>query len=56
MKVYRSLDELPKIKNAIVTQGTFDGVHAAHKVILNRLKQIAKEKNEFKYIFNYNYN
>jgi riboflavin kinase/FMN adenylyltransferase len=45
MKVYRSLDELPKIKNAIVTQGTFDGVHAAHKVILNRLKQIAKEKN-----------
>ena len=45
MKVYRSLDELPVIKNAIVTQGTFDGVHAAHKVILNRLKQIAKEKN-----------
>lgn len=45
MKVYRSLDELPKINNAIVTQGTFDGVHAAHKVILNRLKQIAKERN-----------
>jgi riboflavin kinase/FMN adenylyltransferase len=45
MKVYRSLDELPIIKNAIVTQGTFGGVHAAHKVILNRLKQIAKEKN-----------
>jgi riboflavin kinase/FMN adenylyltransferase len=45
MKVYRSLEELPKIKNAIVTQGTFDGVHAAHKVILNRLKQIALEKN-----------
>ncbi|MBP9186446.1 MAG: bifunctional riboflavin kinase/FAD synthetase [Bacteroidia bacterium] len=45
MKVYRSLEELPQINNAIVTQGTFDGVHAAHKVILNRLKQIAKERN-----------
>ncbi len=45
MKVYRSLDELPKLNNAIVTQGTFDGVHAAHKVILSRLKQIAKERN-----------
>lgn len=45
MKVYRSLDELPVIKNAIVTQGTYDGVHAAHKVILSRLKQIAKQRN-----------
>jgi riboflavin kinase/FMN adenylyltransferase len=44
MKVYRSLDELPKIKNAIVTQGTFDGVHAAHRVILNRLHQIAGQQ------------
>lgn len=45
MKVYRSLEELPQIPNAIVTQGTFDGVHIAHKVILNRLKQIARQKN-----------
>lgn len=44
MKVYRSLEELPQITNAIVTQGTYDGVHAAHKVILDRVKQIAKEK------------
>jgi riboflavin kinase/FMN adenylyltransferase len=44
MKVYRSIYELPPIKNAIVTQGTFDGVHAAHKVILNRLKQIAQQQ------------
>ncbi len=41
MKVYRSIQDLPKIKNAIVTQGTFDGVHAAHKVIINRLKELA---------------
>jgi len=43
MKVYRSLEALPKIKNAIVTQGTFDGVHAAHKVIINRLKELARQ-------------
>lgn len=44
MKVYRSLDEFKKIDNAIVTQGTFDGVHAAHQVILGQLKKIANEK------------
>lgn len=45
MKVYHGLAELPSIPNAIVTQGTFDGVHAAHQVILHRLKQLAKQKN-----------
>ncbi len=45
MKVYHSLDEFTSIENAIVTQGTFDGVHTAHQVILNKLKGIAKEQN-----------
>jgi riboflavin kinase/FMN adenylyltransferase len=44
MKVYYHLDELPAIKNAIVSQGTFDGVHLAHKKIIERLKQLAQEK------------
>lgn len=44
MRVYRSLDELPQIRNAIVTQGTFDGVHIAHKVIINRVKELAKQQ------------
>lgn len=43
MRVYRSLDELPAIHNAIVTQGTFDGVHSAHRVIINRVKELAKQ-------------
>ncbi|MCF8253374.1 MAG: bifunctional riboflavin kinase/FAD synthetase [Bacteroidia bacterium] len=43
MKVYRSLEEFQKIETAIVTQGTFDGVHAAHQVILNQLKELAKQ-------------
>jgi riboflavin kinase/FMN adenylyltransferase len=41
MQVHYDLNTLPQISNAIVTQGTFDGVHAAHQVILNRLKQLA---------------
>lgn len=45
MRVYRSLNELPVIRNAIVTQGTFDGVHAAHRVIINRVKELAQQRN-----------
>lgn len=44
MRVYRSLDELPEIRNAIVTQGTFDGVHIAHKVIIDRVKELAQQQ------------
>ncbi|MFY8190621.1 MAG: bifunctional riboflavin kinase/FAD synthetase [Bacteroidia bacterium] len=44
MKVYRSITSFPKITNAIVTQGTFDGVHIAHQVILKQLKEIAQVK------------
>jgi riboflavin kinase/FMN adenylyltransferase len=45
MQVHRSLEGFPIINNAIVTQGTFDGVHVAHQVILQQLMKIAKQKN-----------
>lgn len=45
MKVFTSIDEIPKIQNVVVSQGTFDGVHKAHKVILSRLKEIAANQN-----------
>jgi riboflavin kinase/FMN adenylyltransferase len=45
MKVHYNIDEITAIKNAIVSQGTFDGVHMAHKKIIERLKQIASIKN-----------
>lgn len=54
MKVYRSLEELPKIENAVVTQGTFDGVHAAHKVIINRIKEIATKTGGQSVLITYN--
>lgn len=45
MRIYRGLDNIEKIKNAVVTQGTFDGVHLAHKIILSKVKKLAIEKN-----------
>lgn len=45
MKVYHSLASFQKIPNAIVTQGTFDGVHMAHQAILAQVNRLAKEKN-----------
>jgi riboflavin kinase/FMN adenylyltransferase len=44
MQVHFDINTLPVIKNAIVSQGTFDGVHLAHKKIIERLKQIASIK------------
>ena len=37
--------ELPIIKNAILTIGTFDGLHSGHITIINRLKALATQYN-----------
>ncbi len=42
MQIHRDFESLGKIKNAVVTTGTFDGVHFGHKVIINRLSSLAK--------------
>ncbi|MCR9064542.1 MAG: bifunctional riboflavin kinase/FAD synthetase [Cytophagales bacterium] len=45
MKVYRNLKEFKPLKNAVVTSGTFDGVHLGHHKIISMLKAAAKERN-----------
>ncbi|WP_207535005.1 bifunctional riboflavin kinase/FAD synthetase [Desertivirga arenae] len=43
MKVYRHINEFQKLSNAIVTIGTFDGVHFGHRKIINRLTEVASQ-------------
>ena len=38
MQVHRDIDNLPLFRNAVVTIGTFDGVHVGHRQIINKLK------------------
>jgi len=45
MKVYRSIDDFQKLDSAVVTSGTFDGVHLGHRKILTNLVDKARKTN-----------
>ena len=42
MKVYSNTDNLPAFNNAVLTIGTFDGVHLGHQQIIEQLKKEAQ--------------
>lgn len=42
MKIFRNIIEARNIPNAVVTIGTFDGVHLGHQAIFNKMKALAQ--------------
>ncbi len=45
MRIYRDIADFTPLDNAVVTIGTFDGVHIGHQKILSTLKACAQEVN-----------
>lgn len=45
MQVHRNPDSLPAFHHAIITLGTFDGVHLGHQKIIQQLKAVAEAEN-----------
>jgi riboflavin kinase / FMN adenylyltransferase len=43
MLVYRNTDHLPFFRNAVLTIGTFDGVHTGHQQVIAQMKKRAAE-------------
>src|SRR5450755_1948040 len=45
MLVYRNIERLPLFRNAVLTIGTFDGVHTGHQQVIAQMKKRAAEVN-----------
>lgn len=45
MRVIKDLAKLPHIQNAIITIGTFDGVHKGHQQLIKRINEKAVKEN-----------
>ena len=54
MIIINSIENFPKSKGAIVTIGSFDGVHQGHRKVLQQLTETAKLKNLTSVVITFN--
>jgi len=45
LKIYHSLSDFKGSEYAVITVGTFDGLHLGHQKIINRMKTLSEENN-----------
>lgn len=45
MKIYNHINEFGEVKNAVVTTGTFDGVHRGHLEVIRMMRETAQHVN-----------
>lgn len=43
MEVYYNLESFPRLENAVVTIGSFDGVHLGHMTLIDQVISLAKD-------------
>jgi cytidyltransferase-like protein len=41
MRIFRTLEEVPEFRHAVLTIGTFDGVHKGHQKIIEHINKMA---------------
>lgn len=50
MQVYRDFEDLKRDDSTVISIGTFDGVHCAHRQILNKVLELSKENKSRSFI------
>jgi riboflavin kinase/FMN adenylyltransferase len=45
LRIFRSIEAFEGTRNAVVTTGTFDGVHVGHRKIISRMREVANKVN-----------
>jgi len=50
MNVYRDISEISRNSKTVITVGTYDGVHLAHRQVLNKVLELSKQRGQRSFI------